>query len=92
MVTPCHDLAECALKIRHSGWLQRRRRRLRELTTMRGSVMDILDLMILAPMSVLVVFFASVAVLEWWEPRTERRPDAQVIQHPHSDRKISSAA
>jgi len=49
---------------------------------------------ILASMGVLVVFFASVAVLEWREARAERsdeRADAQVIQHPGSDRRASAA-
>lgn len=58
--------------------------------------MDVLDGVILASMVVLVLFFASVAVLEWWDARAERgssdqRADAQVIQHPQSDSRISAA-
>ena len=58
--------------------------------------MDVMDGVILASMVVLVLFFASVAVLEWWDGRKERgsldqRADAQVIQHPQSDRRTSAA-
>ena len=59
--------------------------------------MDVMDGVILASMGILVVFFASVAVMEWWEARAEarradQRPDAQVIQHPHSSKKVNPAA
>jgi hypothetical protein len=59
--------------------------------------MDVFDVTILASMGVLVVFFASVAMLDWWDARAERRrldqrADAQVIQHPHSDRRVNPAA
>ena len=58
--------------------------------------MDVLDVVLVASMGVLAVFFASVAVLEWWDARAERsdeRADAEVIQHPRSDNsRISSAA
>lgn len=57
--------------------------------------MDVLDLMILASMSMLIVFFAGVAVVEWWNSRAARsgeQPDAQVIQHPHSDSRVNPAA
>ena len=58
--------------------------------------MDAMDGVILASMVVLVVLFASVAVLEWWEARTERRSsdqraDAHVIQHPRNDSRASAA-
>jgi hypothetical protein len=61
-----------------------------------GRAMDGFDVMILASMGVLAVFFASVAVAEWWDARAERRrlrqrPDAQVIQHPQRDRSASAA-
>jgi hypothetical protein len=59
-------------------------------------VMDVVDGVILASVSVLVVFFAVVAVMEWLDARTEgrrldQRPDAQVIQHPQNQ-KINPAA
>jgi hypothetical protein len=59
--------------------------------------MDVFDVMILASMGVLVVIFACVAVLEWWDARAEhgradQRADAQVIQHPQNDRRINPAA
>jgi hypothetical protein len=54
--------------------------------------MDVVDVAILASMCVLAVFFAYVAVVEWWEARESQQPDAQVIQHPRSDRKFHSAA
>jgi hypothetical protein len=62
-----------------------------------GNVMDVLDLMILASMSMLIVFFAGVALVEWWNSRaahgrSDERADAQVIQHPRNDKRISSAA
>jgi hypothetical protein len=53
-----------------------------------------MDWVILASMSVLVVFFASAAVLEWmdaWAGRSNERADAQIIQHPGSNRKASAA-
>jgi hypothetical protein len=58
--------------------------------------MDVVDGVILASMVVLVVFFASVAVMEWWDARSDarrldQRPDAQVIQHLQ-DTKINPAA
>ena len=58
--------------------------------------MDVLDLMILASMSMLIVFFASVALVEWWNARAAHgsgeQADAQVIQHPRSDSRINPAA
>ncbi len=59
--------------------------------------MGVLDGVILASMGVLAVFFASVAVMEWWDTRAEarradQRPDAQVIQHPHHGTKVNPAA
>ena len=59
----------------------------------KGNVVDVVDWVILASMSVLAVFFASVAVLEWIA-RTERsdeRADAQIISHPGSGQKASAA-
>ena len=59
----------------------------------KGNVVDVMDWVILASMSVLVVFFASATVLEWIA-RTERsneRVDAQIIQHPGRDQKASAA-
>jgi hypothetical protein len=57
----------------------------------RGAVMDVVDVMILATMSVLAVFFAGVAVAEWWGARADHRSDAQVIQHPQRDQRASAA-
>lgn len=57
--------------------------------------MDVVDVAVLASIGMLTVFFAWVAVTEWWESRQARGDqgaDAQVIQHPRSDRKIDSAA
>ena len=57
--------------------------------------MDLLDVAILASMGMLTVFFAWVAVAEWWdarEAREDQQADAQVIQHPRSDRRINQAA
>ena len=57
--------------------------------------MDVIDVAVLASIGMLTVFFAWVAVMEWWESRQargDRGADAQVIQHPRSDRKIDSAA
>ncbi len=59
--------------------------------------MGVLDGVILASMGVLVVFFASVAVMEWLDARAEarrmdQRPDAQVIQHPQNSTKVNPAA
>jgi hypothetical protein len=54
--------------------------------------MDVLDLVIMASMALLAVCFASYAVLEWRDARTDRRPDAQIIQHPSRDKETSSAA
>ena len=57
--------------------------------------MDVVDVAVLASIGMLSVFFAWVAVMEWWEARQARADqgaDAQVIQHPRSDRKIDSAA
>ena len=56
----------------------------------KGNVVDVMDWVILSSMGVLVVFFASVAVLEWRE-RSDDRADAQVIQHPGSDTRASAA-
>ena len=63
----------------------------------KGSVMDVMDGVILASMGILVVFFTSVAVMEWWDARSEarradQRPDAQVFQHPQSAKKVNPAA
>ena len=60
------------------------------------NVMDVFDLVILASMGVLVVFFASVAFVEWWAARAAhgrsgQRPDSHVIRHPQGDRRISAA-
>lgn len=60
----------------------------------KGNVVDVMDWVILASMSMLVVFFASAAVLEWMDARSEgsiERADAQIIRHPGSDRKASAA-
>ena len=61
----------------------------------KGNVVDVMDWVILASMGVLVVFFASVLVMEWMDARAEssdERADAQVIQHhPRSDRTASAA-
>jgi hypothetical protein len=57
--------------------------------------MDVFDLAILASMVVLAVLFASFAVVEWRaarEARGDKRVDAQVIQHPRSDRTVNRAA
>ena len=59
--------------------------------------MEVLDVMILASMSVLVAFFASVAVMEWLDARAEgrrgdQRADAQVIQHTRRDKSVNPAA
>jgi hypothetical protein len=64
---------------------------------MKGDVMDVLDVAILVSMGMLVVFFVGVAVLEWRDARSARRsldgqPDAQVIQHARSDRRVNPAA
>jgi hypothetical protein len=45
----------------------------------------------------LIVFFAGVAAVEWWDARAERRSsgqraDAQVIRHPSRDGRVSPAA
>jgi len=59
----------------------------------KGNVVDVMDWVILTSLGVLVVFFASVTVLEWIA-RTERsdeRADAQIIPHPGSDQKASAA-
>ncbi len=55
--------------------------------------MDVMDWVILASMSMLVVFFASATVLEWVAriERSNERADAQIIQHPGSDQKASAA-
>lgn len=57
--------------------------------------MNVVDVAILASTGMLTVFFAWVAVMEWWVSRRARGDqgaDAQVIQHPRSDRRIDSAA
>lgn len=57
--------------------------------------MDVVDVAILASTGMLTMFFAWVAVMEWWEARQARDDqgaDAQVIQHPRNDRRIDSAA
>ena len=57
--------------------------------------MDLVDVAILASMGMLTMFFAWVAVAEWWdarEAREDQQADAQVIQHPRSDRRINQAA
>jgi hypothetical protein len=68
-----------------------------DLARGRGTVMGVLDGVILASMGVLVVFFASVAVMDWLDARAEarredQRPDAQVIQHPQNSAKVNPAA
>jgi hypothetical protein len=60
----------------------------------KGNVVDVMDWVILASMSVLVVFFASATVMEWLDARAGRsneRADAQIIQHPGSNQKASAA-
>ena len=57
--------------------------------------MDVVDVAVLASIGMLSVFFAWVAATEWWDARQARADqgaDAQVIQHPRSDRRIDSAA
>jgi hypothetical protein len=57
--------------------------------------MNVVDVAILASTGMLTAFFAWVAVMEWWESRQasgDQRADAQVIQHPRSDRRIDTAA
>ena len=56
--------------------------------------MDLFDVAILASMGGLAVFFACIAVLEWRDERRSRSQpaDAQVIQHPKSDRRVNPAA
>lgn len=59
--------------------------------------MDVMDVAISVSMGMLVVFFAGVAVVEWRDARSVRRrldgqPDAQVIQHTRSDRRVNPAA
>jgi len=48
-----------------------------------------MDWVILASMGALVVFFASTALMEWREARD--RSEAQVIQHPGSNRRATAA-
>lgn len=70
-------------------------RMLRPSVKDRGNVMDVVDVAILASTGMLTIFFAWVAVMEWWEARQARDDqgaDAQVIQHPRNDRRIDSAA
>jgi hypothetical protein len=60
----------------------------------KGNVVDVMDWVILASMSVLVVFFASATVLEWMDARAKgsnQGADAQIFQHPGRDRKASAA-
>lgn len=59
----------------------------------KGNVVDVMDWVILASMSVLVVFFASATVLEWIARtgRSSERADAQIIRHPGSSQKASAA-
>jgi hypothetical protein len=59
-----------------------------------GIVMDLVDVAILASMGMLTVFFGYVAIVEWWDARESRsqQADAEVIQHPRSDRRINPAA
>lgn len=56
--------------------------------------MDVVDVAVLASIGMLSVFFTWVAIVEWWDAREARgsQQDAQVIQHPRSNRKIDSAA
>lgn len=57
--------------------------------------MDLFDVAVLVSLGVLVVFFAGLAVLEWRDARQARSRqsvDAQVIQHPRSDRSVKPAA
>ena len=57
-------------------------------------VMNAIDVAFLLSMAALVVFFASIVVVEWRDARAARgqQPDAQVIQHPRSARRVDSAA
>jgi hypothetical protein len=89
--SPCHDLAECGLnpRFRVASAPTAQSEDAHEMKG--GYVMDVLDVIILAAMSVLAVFFASVAVLEWWEGRADQRSDAEVIQHPQRDQRASAA-
>ncbi|MGH3473413.1 MAG: hypothetical protein ACRDOT_00720 [Aeromicrobium sp.] len=60
----------------------------------KGIVVDVMDWVILSSMIALVVFFASAAVLEWMDARTERsteRADAHIIRHPGSNQEASAA-
>ena len=60
----------------------------------KGNVMDVMDWVILASMGVLVVFFASAAVLEWMDRRRGARTSSltrRVIQHPSQRQKVSAA-
>ena len=56
--------------------------------------MNAIDVAMLVSMAALVVFFASVVIVEWRDARAARgqQTDAQVIQHPRSDRRVDSAA
>ncbi len=59
--------------------------------------MNVIDVVFLASMGAVVVFFAGVAVLEWWDTRarhsrTSQRPEARLFQHPRSDHRIFPAA
>ena len=55
--------------------------------------MDVMDVVILASMGALVVFFASVAVMDWMDGsrHEDQRADAQVIQHPQGDRRSTGS-
>jgi hypothetical protein len=58
----------------------------------KGNVVDVMDWVILSSMGVLVLFFASVAVLEWRDARERsERAGAQVIQHPGRNTRASAA-
>lgn len=57
--------------------------------------MNVVDLAILVSMGALAVFFAWVTIVEWRDrlaARGDKQADAQVIQHPRSDRRVDPAA
>ena len=57
----------------------------------RRSVMDLFDVLVLTAMGTLAAFFLLVAVWEWRDKR-DHQADAQVIQHPSTDRRVNPAA
>lgn len=54
--------------------------------------MDLFDVFILVNVGVIALLFAFVAVLDWRDSRGNQQPDAQVIQHPQTDRRVNPAA